>query len=120
MIHTSYDYSELIEELESDIQEGLIDQNGSLLIVRSSDSVLIDDKYYYPIIDYYAEDFEQSIKEEIKDLQKEESWDFEGAEEHLKQAKKLLRLFNKDKDRLEKISVNAVLVEMYDYNRIVR
>lgn len=123
-MHISYDYSELIEELEGDIVEGLINQEGSLLIVRSTDAVDMEEGPYYPIVDYYAEDFEQSITEEIKDLKREievgASRYEEGLDVELKQDRKLLRLFKKDKDRLEKKSVNEVLVEMYDYNRIMR
>lgn len=123
-MHISYDYSELIEELEGDIVEGLINQEGSLLIVRSTDAVDMEEGLYYPIVDYYTEDFEQSITEEIKDLKREievgASRYEEGLDEELKQDRKLLRLFKKDKDRLEKKSVNEVLVEMYDRNRITR
>ena len=123
-MHISYDYSELIEELEGDIVEGLINQEGSLLIVRSTESVDMKEGPYYPIIDYYTEDFEQSITEEIKDLKREievgASRYEEGLDVELKQDRKLLRLFKKDKDRLEKKSVNEDLVEMYDRNRITR
>ena len=123
-MHVSYDYSELIEELEGDITEDLIDQNGSLLIVRSTDAVDMKEGPYHPIIDYYAEDFEQSITEDIRDLENEikagaSRYDA-GIGTELKQDRKLLRLFKKDKSHLEKKSVNEVLLEMFDYNRITR
>ncbi len=49
----SYDYTELIEELESDLNEGLISLNDKLKIVRSSQAVYNN---YNPIIDYYYYD----------------------------------------------------------------
>lgn len=54
--HFSYDYSELIEELEADIEEGSTDEY--IYIVRG-DYIEILDKC--PIIDYYytAEEIEQ-------------------------------------------------------------
>ena len=118
-MHISYDYSELIEELEGDITEGLINQEGSLLIVRSDKAIATENGPYYPIIDYYKEDFEQSIKAEIEE-QKAAIDTGEVDWETLKEDRKLLRMFNKDKDSLVKMSVNEVLVEMYDYNRIIR
>lgn len=52
----SYDYSELIEELEADIEEGLA--NEYLYIVRGDYNEMLDK---CPIIDYYytAEEIEQ-------------------------------------------------------------
>ena len=52
----SYDYSELIEELEADIEEGLA--NEYLYIVRGDYNKMLDK---CPIIDYYytAEEIEQ-------------------------------------------------------------
>ncbi|WP_079709935.1 hypothetical protein [Paraliobacillus ryukyuensis] len=50
----SYDYDRLLNELHSDLEEGLIDKTDIIKIVRG-------DKYsneYYPIIDYYYDDEE--------------------------------------------------------------
>ena len=46
----SYDYTDLIEKLDSDLKEGLIKSSDKLKIVRS-DKVVYNN--YKPIIDYY-------------------------------------------------------------------
>lgn len=45
----SFDYEELLNEVRADLQQGLIDPNGHLKIVRNDISV----NEYYPIIDFY-------------------------------------------------------------------
>ena len=47
----SYDYEELLDELRSDLDEGLIKENDVLFIVRGNEV-----SGYYPIIDYYYDD----------------------------------------------------------------
>lgn len=62
--HFSYDYNDLIKELESDIAEGLID--GYLYIVRGDYLEVLD---YKPIVDYYYthEEIEEGdLAEKIK------------------------------------------------------
>lgn len=49
----SYDYDELINELESDLLEGLIALSDTIKIVRSTIPAY---KTYLPIIDYYYDD----------------------------------------------------------------
>lgn len=46
----SYDYSGLIQELKSDVLEGLISLDGYLYIIRSEKPVYDN---YRPIVDYY-------------------------------------------------------------------
>ena len=62
--HFSYDYSDLIKELESDIAEGLTDEY--IYIVRGAYNEILEK---CPIIDYYytAEDIEEGdLAEKIK------------------------------------------------------
>lgn len=49
----SYDYEELINEIEADIKEGLIKRDDNIQIVRSPEVVY---QNYRPIIDYYYDD----------------------------------------------------------------
>ncbi|ERM18910.1 hypothetical protein [Brevibacillus laterosporus] len=59
----SYDYEELIEELKSDLTEGLISMGDKIKIVRGQKVA----NHYYPIIDYYYDDNEPDEKyEEIQ------------------------------------------------------
>lgn len=121
-MHISYDYSELIEELEGDIEEGLIEQDGDLLVVRSEKTIQSENGPYHPIVDYYAVDFEEDITKEIQELEENPSRAHcQELENLLKADRKLLRFYNKDKKagRLEKKAVNDIIVEMNDWNRIV-
>lgn len=73
-MHLSYDYTDLIEEVESDILEGLIKKDDILLIVRGQEEVF---EGYYPIIDYYYNDNSPdevvemiSVKKVLEEMQK--------------------------------------------------
>jgi len=65
----SYDYEELLDELRSDLDEGLIKENDVLFIVRGNEV-----SGYYPIIDYYYDDqppIEQFEIAVVRDVVKE-------------------------------------------------
>lgn len=75
-INVSYDYSELIQELESDIKEGLTDKY--IFIVREINKDL-KSLNYKPIVDYYysvdeipeEELYEKALtKEVLKEMKK--------------------------------------------------
>lgn len=62
----SYDYKELIDELQSDINEGLLSLSGTLKVVRGN-TLIADVPFsstekvstgYKPIIDYYYDDYQ--------------------------------------------------------------
>lgn len=122
-MHISYDYTDLLEELLDDIKEGLIEQDGDLLIVRSEQAIADEKGPYYPIIDYYSVDFEQEVTQEIRELGEDPEITYnQELSSLLKADRKLLRAYNKDKKsgRLERKDVNEVIVEMGDWNRIIR
>ena len=65
----SYDYEELLDELRSELDEGLIKENDVLFIVRGNEV-----SGYYPIIDYYYDDqppIEQFEIAVVRDVVKE-------------------------------------------------
>lgn len=78
-LNVSYDYSELIYELESDIEEGLVDE--SLFIVRELNKDLEPLKYK-PIVDYYYDideipkdvNYEKVLTKEV--LEEMKKWNF--------------------------------------------
>jgi hypothetical protein len=51
----SYDYSELLNELQSDIGEGLIKPSSSIYVTRSKEPIGHGSNYH-PIVDYYYSD----------------------------------------------------------------
>lgn len=59
-MNISYDYEQLLQELKSDLAEGLIRENDVIFIVRGSEV-----SGYYPIIDYYYDNFEPKEEFEI-------------------------------------------------------
>lgn len=121
----SYDYEDLIYEIESEIEEGLLVQDADRLLVLRQDEAINEDGYR-PIIDYYHTDFEQSILEEQQEYKQEHKRlaaigvrDVELEREH-KSDNMLFKRFLEVKNKLVDMSVNEVLVEMYDWNRILR
>jgi len=52
-MNISYDYTELLDELHSDLSEELIRLSSFIKIVRDKSR-----QYYHPIIDYYYDDYE--------------------------------------------------------------
>lgn len=110
----SYDYEELIEELNADIEEGLIDKDGEVYILRSENPVMLD---YHPIVDYYYlsdnegyDPYEDYIREEYSD----EEWDAICNE-----YKEINERFKKDFPKLRIVKVSDVLTEMTEKNRIL-
>lgn len=112
----SYDYSELIEELEQDLKEGLIKSSTIIGIVRSSDSL---DKgiEYYPIVDYYyPHAFKDDSPQDIynRDEYTDEEWDAMNREYQA-----AYEQFKKDKNNIQGMSVLATLTEMKKWNSII-
>ncbi len=105
----SYDYSELIEELEQDLEEGLIKSSTIIGIVRSEDK-LGKGIEYHPIIDYYYPHvFENDSPQDtcIRDEYTDEEWEAINSEYQA-----AYEQFKKDKDNIQGMSVLAVLTEM--------
>ncbi len=114
-INYSYDYSELIEELQSDIDEGLI-KNSTIIGVLRDDKPIYSDIDYKPIIDYYYPHvFEKDSPAET--LSKEEYTEDEWAS-IVKEYQKSYKQFENDKPKLQNATVLAVLTEMKNWNFI--
>lgn len=112
----SYDYSELIEELEQDLEEGLLKSSTIIGIVRSSDK-LSKEVDYYPIIDYYyPHDFENDSPQDTcnRDEYTDEEWDAMNSEYQA-----AYEQFEKDMDNIQEMSVLAVLTEMKNWDSII-
>ena len=92
----SYDYSDLIAELKEEQEDGILSVTDDIQILRSQEPLYWD---YYPIIDWYYND--KTMKKEIlsnRDERKE---------------------YEKDKPRLETITLGDCLSEMGKLNQIV-
>lgn len=111
----SYDYSELIEELEQDLEEGLIKSSTIIGVVRSSDS-LGKSIEYHPIVDYYySHAFKNDSPQDTcnRDEYTDEEWNTMNREYQA-----AYEQFKKDKDNIQGMSVLAVLTEMKKWNSI--
>lgn len=63
-LNFSYDYEELLNELKSDLFEGLITPNEKIKIVKSKNPITAG---YFPIVDYYYSNNQPS--EEFEEMQ---------------------------------------------------
>jgi hypothetical protein len=114
--NVSYDYSELIEELQSDLEEELLNDYSIISIVRDKDTIAPDINYH-PIIDYYYPvDFKDNDWESLynRDEFTDEEWE-DLKERH----EKIYQQYKEDEPYLEKSSVLAVLTEMKQWNKIL-
>ena len=112
----SYDYSELIEELEQDLEEGLIKSSTIIGIVRSSDS-LGKGIEYHPIVDYYYPNaFKNDSPQDTcnRDEYTDEEWDTMNCEYQV-----AYEQFKKDEDNIQGMSVLAALTEMKKWDSII-
>lgn len=66
-MHYSYDYSDLLDELKNDIEEGLITLQSDIKVVRNDTSTFNN---YYPVIDYYYFDNETEEEYEVVKVEK--------------------------------------------------
>lgn len=96
----SYNYEDLLAEIESDIKEGLLDPAGNILVLRENIvgyNAIVD--YYYPDMTYDEELFDDETDKFYK--------------------KRIRDEYEKVKDRLENITVKACLAEMREMNRVL-
>lgn len=102
----SYDYDELINEIEEEIEDGILTLEDSVQILRAKESI---NGEYFPIIDWYYSE------EDMKELLKVDM--FESKEEK-KERESIEESYAEDCFNLESITVKDFLKEMNIYNSI--
>jgi len=112
----SYDYEELINELKSDLEEGLIKESSIIGIVREEDERL---QGYKPIVDYYYPCPPLDINVPLEMIHNREEFTPEEWEQMKQEHEKWLKQYNEDKANIEKATVLAVLTEMEQFNSII-
>lgn len=101
----SYDYSDLIQEIKEDLEDGILKPDSIVQVLRDEAQSV-----YHPIIDwYYSED---KIVEDT-------TIEFDDTEEDKQFKREYISKYLDDKPRLQLITVSAMLVEMEDMNKIV-
>lgn len=115
-LNFSYDYSELIEEIKQELEEGLLKNDTLINIVRSDEGFQINpDSVYYPIIDYYTLNSYEVMCELYNGASKIEDY----GEENLEELKNDLEQYKKDEKNFELCTVCAVITEMEQWNNIM-
>ena len=101
----SYDYSDLIQEIKEELEDGILKPDSIVQILRDETQSV-----YHPIIDwYYSED---KIVEDT-------TIEFDDSESDKELKREYISRYLDDKPRLQLMTVSAMLVEMEDMNKIV-
>lgn len=101
----SYDYSDLIQELNEEIADGILKNDSIIQVLRDKTKSV-----YHPIIDwYYSED---KIVEDA-------TIEFDDSEAYKELKREYISRYLDDKPNLELSTVAAILIEMEEMNKIV-
>lgn len=117
-----YDYEEAIEEIESDLGEGLLSIDGEILVVRGEAVEIGRGHEYRPIIDWHYADEPESYEEALKAVYLEEcaSMGIEPSEKMLArnaiEGRRLDELRKLDEPDTFRAIVGDVLGEMREWN----
>ena len=101
----SYDYSDMIQEIKEDLEDGILKPDSIVQILRDETRSV-----YHPIIDWYYDD-----KKVVEDT----TIEFDDTEEDKQFKREYISRYIDDKPRLQLMTVSAMLVEMEDVNKIV-
>lgn len=96
----SYDYSEMLEELQEELQDGELSLDNNIQVLRTDQPAF---ELYRPIIDWYYNDniMVDMFKEEFEECQEIKS------------------SYERDKTKLESMKVVDVIAEMEVHNNII-
>ena len=117
-MNVSYDYSELIMELKSDVAEGLLDTSSIINIVRKPNPKFKEINYN-PIVDYYCPNALIELTEPLEVLYNRDEYTDEELEDMEEERRQILKQYRKDEPSFEKATVLAVLTEMEQWNSIL-
>ncbi|SFU89568.1 hypothetical protein [Butyrivibrio sp. M55] len=117
-MNVSYDYSELIMELKSDVAEGLLDTSSIINIVRAPGSKLMGVNYI-PIVDYYCPNALIELTEPLEILYNRDEYTDKEWEDMEEERRQILKKYRQDEPFFEKATVLAVLTEMEQWNKIL-
>lgn len=117
-MNVSYDYSELIMELKSDVAEGLLDTSSIISIVREPNPKL-KGVNYIPIVDYYFPNALIELTEPLEILYNRDEYTDKEWEDMEEERRQILKKYRQDEPFFEKATVLAVLTEMEQWNKIL-
>lgn len=103
----SYDYEDLLQELREELNEGILSMLDTIQVLRTEKPIV---EVYRPIIDWYYND--KTTRECL-------SPDVFDDKQDIAEYEQLRKQYEKDKPRLESITVAAVLIEIEHWNKPV-
>lgn len=103
-VRVSYDYTELLDELEEELADGSLTLSDSIQVLRSKN------RGYQRIVDWYYDDLR------TRDALARDVFD---SSDEIQEKQELLARYEKDLPRLEKILVSDCLSEMKARNKII-
>ena len=114
----SYDYEEMIGELKSDIEAGLIKTSTLINIVRAREP-FSEEVNYRPIIDFYYDQDIENMSLPLASLYDKNEYSAQEWQEMEEKQKKMLEQYTNDQQYFEKHTVMAILTEMEQWNSII-
>jgi|GEM_PF-2300473 len=116
--HISYDYKELIIELQDLLELREITESAIINIVRDA-SRDIAGTGYHPIIDFYLPGAEKEVYEPLENLYIREEYTDDEWNKMLADRDSMIRQYENDLPKFEKASVLAVLTEMMQWDSLI-
>ncbi len=114
----NYDYTDLLEELQEDIDDGILESNEEIQILRQDKAI---GENYYPIVDYYYSHermmaiFEAENNYEDTDVQSE----VDDIDEEYANLEEELALYEQDREFLQIAKVANVVEEMKKFSFVL-
>ena len=115
----SYDYSELIEDLEQDLLEKFTSLSSMIDIVREQTNPELEKIGYIPIAVYYLEDEFDVISTPLEELYNRDEFSDEEWKDMEMERKKAMEQYHIDSQNFEKMTAKDALDEMKHWNEIV-
>ena len=92
----SYDYSDLISELNEELRDGILSIDDTIQILRADEEIT---RYYRPVVDWYYSDEKMAEYLDLDDSNR--------------------RQYEQDKSKLISISVKDCLSELSKWNELI-
>ena len=101
----SYDYSDLIQELNEEIADRILKNDSIIQVLRDKTKSV-----YHPIIDWYYSEYK---------IVEDTTIEFDDSEADKELKREYISRYLDDKPNLELSTVAAILIEMEEMNKIV-
>ncbi len=113
------DYKTLIDEINSEVEEGILLPNDTIQILRD-DKPAFDN--YCVVIDWYYDDYvmQEELDTPLEDMYLPEEFTDEEWHEMKKDQEELKAQYNEDKSKLISVKVKDILTEMKQMQKLFK